>query len=122
MKAPKKNRALKCDNQMSQAFGRAMKQSYKELQEMRDQAYNDGFDTGDNWETVVNTVTIIMALNKKHKFSTDRLLDVVHLANEYVRMANNGERSFMSMMEEIEEKTKIRFPEETKELVRRFGV
>ena len=26
-----------------------------------------------------------------------------------------------SMMEEIEEKTKIRFPEETKELVRRFG-
>lgn len=121
MKAPKKNRVLECDNQMSQAFGRAMKQSYKELQEMRDQAYNDGFDTGDNWATVVNTVTIMMALNKKHKFSTDRLLDVVHLANEYVRMANNGERSFMSMMEEIEEKTKIRFPQETKELVRRFG-
>ena len=85
MKAPKKNRVLECDNQMSQAFGRAMKQSYKELQEMRDQAYNDGFDTGDNWATVVNTVTIMMALNKKHKFSTDRLLDVVHLANEYVK-------------------------------------
>ena len=88
---------------------------------MQDQAYNDGFDTGDDWATVVNTVTIMMALNKKHKFSTDRLLDVVHLANEYARMANSGERSFMSMMEEIEEKTKIRFPEETKELVRRFG-
>lgn len=88
---------------------------------MRDQAYNDGFDTGDNWATVVNTVTIMMALNKKHKFSTDRLLDVVHLANEYVRMANSGERSFMSMIEELESETDVRIPDLNKELVRRFG-
>lgn len=32
MKAPKKNRVLECDNQMSQAFGRAMQKSRKELE------------------------------------------------------------------------------------------
>ena len=42
MKAPKKNRVLECDNQMSQAFARAMQNSRKELEIMQDQAYNDG--------------------------------------------------------------------------------
>ena len=41
MKAPKKNRVLACDNQMSQAFARAMQNSRKELEIMQDQAYND---------------------------------------------------------------------------------
>lgn len=48
MKAPKKNRVLECDNQMSQAFARAMQNSRKELEFMQDQAYNDGFSTGDD--------------------------------------------------------------------------
>lgn len=39
MKAPKKNRVLACDNQMSQAFARAMQNSRKELEVMQDQAY-----------------------------------------------------------------------------------
>lgn len=121
MKPPRKNRVLACDNQMSQAFGRAMQNTRKELEIMQKQAQEEGFDEGDSWATVVNTVTTMMALNELYGFSTDRLLKVIHCANKYARMANNSERSFMSMMEEIEEKTKIRFPEETKELVRRFG-
>ncbi len=112
---------LACDNQMSQAFGRAMQNTRKELEIMQKQAQEEGFDEGDSWATVVNTVTTMMALNELYGFSTDRLLKVIHYANKYARMANSGERSFMSMMEEIEEKTKIRFPEETKELVKRFG-
>lgn len=48
MKAPKKNRVLECDNQMSQAFGRAMQKSRKELEIMQNVAYNDGFSTGDD--------------------------------------------------------------------------
>lgn len=121
MKAPKKNRALECDNQMSQAFGRAMKQSYKELQEMRDQAYNDGFDTGDNWANTINSVTMMLALRKLHGFSTKRLLDVINCANEFVGQANRGERSFMSMIEELESETDVRIPVLNKELARRFG-
>ena len=90
MKAPKKNRVLECDNQMSQAFARAMQNSRKELEIMQDQAY--------------------------------RLLDVINCANEFVGQANRGERSFMSMVEELESETDVRIPDLNKELVRRFGV
>lgn len=57
MKAPKKNRVLESDNQMSQAFARAMQNSRKELEIMQDQAYNDGFNTGDDWANTINSVT-----------------------------------------------------------------
>lgn len=94
MKAPKKNRVLECDNQMSQAFARAMQNSRKELEVMQDQAYNDGFSTGDDWANTINTVTTMLALRKLHGFSTKRLLDVINCANEFVGQANRGERKF----------------------------
>lgn len=122
MKAPKKNRVLECDNQMSQAFARAMQNSRKELEIMQDQAYNDGFNTGDDWANTINSVTMMLALRKLHGFSTKRLLDVINCANEFVGQANRGERSFMSMIEELESETDVRIPDLNKELVRRFGV
>lgn len=121
MKAPKKKRALECDNQMSQAFGRAMQKSRKELEIMQNVAYNDGFNTGDDWANTINTVTTMLALRKLYGFSTKRLLDVINCANEFVGMANKGERSFMSMVEELESETDVRIPDLNKELVRRFG-
>ena len=117
MKAPKKNRVLECDNQMSQAFARAMQNSRKELEVMQDQAYS----TGDDWANTINTVTTMLALRKLHGFSTKRLLDVINCANEFVGQANRGERSFMSMVEELESKTDVRILDLNKELVRRFG-
>lgn len=121
MKAPKKNRALECDNQMSQAFGRAMQKSRKELEIMQNVAYNDGFSTGDDWANTINTVTTMLALRKLYGFSTKRLLDVINCANEFFGMANKGERSFMSMVEELESETDVRIPDLNKELVKRFG-
>lgn len=121
MKAPKKNRVLECDNQMSQAFGRAMQKSKKELEIMQNVAYNDGFSTGDDWANTINTVTTMLALRKLYGFSTKRLLDVINCANEFVGMANKGERSFMSMVEELESETDVRIPDLNKELVKRYG-
>ena len=121
MKAPKKNRVLACDNQMSQAFARAMQNSRKELEVMQDQAYNDGFNTGDDWANTINSVTMMLALRKLHGFSTKRLLDVINCANEFVGQANRGERSFMSMIEELESETDVRIPDLNKGLVKKFG-
>lgn len=121
MKAPKKNRVLACDNQMSHAFARAMQNSRKELEVMQDQAYNDGFNTGDDWANTINTVTTMLALRKLHGFSTKRLLDVINCANEFVGQANRGERSFMSMIEELESETDVRIPDLNKGLVKKFG-
>lgn len=98
-----------------------MQNSRKELEFMQDQAYNDGFSNGDDWANTINTVTTMLALRKFHGFSTKRLLDVINCANEFVGQANRGERSFMSMVEELESETDVRIPDFNKELVRRFG-
>lgn len=70
MKAPKKNRVLACDNQMSQAFARAMQNSRKELEIMQDQAYNDGFNTGDDWANTINSV-------KRGKINRDNMIEEI---------------------------------------------
>ena len=36
---------------------RDMQNSRKELEIMQDQAYNDGFNTGDDWANTINSVT-----------------------------------------------------------------
>lgn len=122
MKAPKKNRALACDNQMSQAFGRAIKKSYNEIKEMQDKAYEDGFNTGDNWSNTVNTVTTMLALRDLYGFSTKRLLNTIYKANEYVAKVNSGECTFRSLVERLETETDVRIPDEYRELVERIWV
>ena len=43
-------------------------------------------------------------------------------ANEYVKMANRGEMSVLSMIQDIEENTDVRFDEMNKNLVKKMGV
>ena len=50
------------------------------------------------------------------------LLTVVQTANEYVKMANEGKMSVLSMMQDIEENTDVRFDEMNKNLVKKMGV
>lgn len=64
----------------------------------------------------------MMALRRLYGFSTKRLLDVVRTANEFVGMANEGKMSVLSMMQEIEENTDVRFDEMNKNLVKKMGV
>lgn len=64
----------------------------------------------------------MMALRRLYGFSTKRLLDVIRTANEYVEMANEGEMSVLSMIQDIEENTDVRFDEMNKNLVKKMGV
>lgn len=109
-------------NQAAQAFGRAMQNCQSQLKEMEQKAYEDGFTVGEDWSNTINTVTTMMALRRLYGFSTKRLLTVVQTANEYVEMANRGEMSVLSMMQDIEENTDVRFDEMNKNLVRKMGV
>lgn len=63
-----------------------------------------------------------MALRRLYGFSTKRLLTVMQTANEYAKMANEGEMSVLSMMQDIEENTDVRFDEMNKNLVKKMGV
>lgn len=120
---PRKQRfPLAQSNQAAQAFGRAMINCHSQIKDMEKQAYEDGFNTGEDWSNTINTVTTMMALRRLYGFSTKRLLDVIRTANGYVEMANKGEMSVISMMQDIEENTDVRFDEMNKNLVKKMGV
>lgn len=123
LKAKKKTRfPVQTSNQATQAFGRAMQNCQSQLKEMEQKSYEDGFTVGEDWSNTINTVTTMMALRHLYGFSTKRLLDVVRTANEYVGMANEGKMSVLSMMQDIEENTNVRFDEMNKNLVKKMGV
>ena len=120
---PKKRKfPLTQNNQTAQAFGRAMQNCQSQLKDMEQKAYEDGFSVGEDWSNTINTVTTMMALRRLYGFSTKRLLDVIRTANKYVEMANRGEMSVLSMMQDIEENTDVRFDEMNKNLVKKMGV
>lgn len=107
------------NNQAAQAFGRTIQSQLKDIEQ---KAYEDGFTVDEDRSNTINTVTTMMALRRLYGFSTKRLLDVVRTANGYVEMANRGEMSVLSMIQDIEENTDVRFDEMNKNLVKKMGV
>ena len=123
LKVKKKTRfPVQTPNQAAQAFGRAMQNCQSQIKDMEKKAYEDGFTVGEDWSNTINTVTTMMALRRLYGFSTKRLLAVVQTANKYVEMANRGEMSVLSMIQDIEENTDVRFDEMNKNLVKKMGV
>ena len=118
----KKKAFIPYTNQQANMFAQSIQNCQKELKEMEKKAYEDGFTVGEDWSNTINTVTTMMALRRLYGFSTKRLLDVVRTANEFVGMANEGEMSVLSMMQDIEESTDVRFDEMNKNLVKKMGV
>lgn len=123
LKVKKKTRfPVQTPNQAAQAFGRAMQNCQNQLKDIEQQAYEDGFTVGEDWSNTINTVTTMMALRRLYGFFTKRLLTVVQTANKYVEMANRGEMSVLSIIQDIEENTDVRFDEMNKNLVKKMGV
>ncbi len=118
----KKKTFIPYTNQQANMFAQSIQNCQKELREMEKKAYEDGFTVGEDWSNTINTVTTMMALRRLYGFSTKRLLTVVKTANEYVKMANEGKMSVLSMMQDIEENTDVRFDEINKNLVKKMGV
>ena len=118
----KKKAFIPYTNKQSHMFAQSIQNCQKELKEMEKKAYEDGFTVGEDWSNTINTVTTMMALRRLYGFSTKRLLTVMRTANEYVKMANRGEMSVLSMMQDIEENTDVRFDEMNKNLVKKMGV
>lgn len=118
----KKKAFIPYTNQQANAFARSIQNCQKELKEMEKKAYEDGFTVGEDWSNTINTVTTMMALRRLYGFSTKRLLDVIRTANKYVEMANRGKMSVLSMIQDIEENTDVRFDEMNKNLVKKMGV
>ena len=120
---PRKQRfPLAQSNQAAQAFGRAMINCHSQIKSMEREAYENGFNDGEDWADTINVVTTMMALRRLYGFSTKRLLAVVQTANKYVKMANEGKMSVLNMIQDIEKNTDVRFDEMYKDLVKKMGV
>lgn len=75
LKVKKKTRfPVQTSNQAAHAFGRAMQNCYRQIKDVEQQAYEDGFTVGEDWSNTINTVTTMMALRRLYGFSTKRLL------------------------------------------------
>ena len=99
-----------------------MQNCHSQIKSMEKEAYENGLMTEKIGTDTINVVTTMMALRRLYGFSTKRLLDVIRTANEYVGMANEGKMSVLSMMQDIEENTDVRFDEMNKNLVKKMGV
>lgn len=118
----KKKAFIPYANKQAHMFAQSIQNCQEELKEMEKKAYEGGFTVGEDWSNTINTVTTMMALRRLYGFSTKRLLDVVRTANEFVEMANEGKMSVLSMIQDIEENTDVRFDEMNKNLVKKMGV
>lgn len=77
---PRKQRfPLAQSNQAAQAFGRAMQNCHSQIKSMEKEAYENGFNDGEDWSDTINVVTTMMALRRLYGFSTKRLLTVAKL-------------------------------------------
>lgn len=75
---PQKQRfPLAQSNQAAQAFGRAMVNCQSQIKNMEKEAYESGFNDGEDWADTINVVTTMMALRRLYGFSTKRLLTVM---------------------------------------------
>lgn len=59
---PRKQRLpLAQSNQAAQAFGRAMINCHSQIKSMEREAYENGFNDGEDWADTINVVTTMMA-------------------------------------------------------------
>lgn len=62
---PRKQRLpLAQPNQAAQAFGRAMINCHSQIKSMEKEAYENGFNDGEDWADTINVVTTMMALRR----------------------------------------------------------
>lgn len=66
---PRKQRLpLAQSNQAAQAFGRAMINCHSQIKSMEKEAYENGFNDGEDWADTINVVTTMMSLRRLYGF------------------------------------------------------
>lgn len=120
--AMKQKSIVPFSNMQSQHMALQFHATRQQLEQMEQQIWNDAWNEAEEWANIVNTVTTMMALHDLYRFKGEVMLKIVKKANEYVAMANRGERTIMSMMDELEEKYGFGFDQGHRELVKKIGL
>lgn len=109
-------------NRQAQHFAAELHATYSQLKKMEEDIWREAWNEAEEWANIVNTVTTMMALHELYRWKGEIMLKVVKKANEYVAMANKGERTILSMMDELEEKYGFGFDKGHREMVKKYGL
>lgn len=109
-------------NMQSQHMAMQFHATRQQLEQMEKQIWDDAWNEAEEWSNIVNTATMMLAINELYHWKGEVMLKIVKKANEYVAKANSGERTITDMMDELQEKYGFCFDEGHRELVRRYGL
>ena len=108
-------------NRQTQHMAMEFHATRDQLKRMEEEIWRDTWEEAEEWSNIVNTVTVMKYLHDKKHWKAETLLKIVKGANEYVQMANRGEQTVLSMMEELQS-IGFGFDEKHWELVRKIGL
>lgn len=109
-------------NRQAQHFAMEFHATREQLKQMEKQIWDDAWNEAEEWSNIVNTATMMLAINEPYHWKGETMLKIVKKANEYVAKANRGEQSVTEMMDELQEKCGFCFDEKHRELVKRYGL
>lgn len=120
-KASSRAKKLPFANRQMQHMAMEFHATRDQLKRMEEEIWKDAREEAEEWSNIVNTVTVMKYLHDKKRWKAETLLRIVKGANEYVQMANRGEQTVLSMMEELQS-IGFGFDEKHWELVRKIGL
>lgn len=109
-------------NMQSQHMAMEFHATREQLKQMEKQIWDDAWNEAEEWANIVNTATMMLAINELYHWKGETMLKIIKKSNEYVAKANRGEQSVTDMMDELQKRCGFCFDDKHRELVRRYGL
>lgn len=94
--------------------------------EEREKSYKDGcekgFEDGQNWANIENSITFLLALHDTYEFGPEEIMTVVRKGNEYIHQANKGNPTIGQLARRLNEQCEIQLDKDDVELLRKFSI
>lgn len=122
MKSKQKRVAMPFSNMQKQHMAREFHATHEELKRIETQSYENGWNDGESWSNICNTISMFLALHDIEGYGSMRMLKILERANEYIKLANTGQRSMLDMAAEVKEKYRLQIDDKHMELLTRVGL
>ena len=109
-------------NRQQQHMFREFHATREELLKIEYESYENGWNDGESWSNICNTIAMFLALHDIEGYGSRRMLKVLEKANDYIKLANDGKRSMIDMAAEVRDKYHLRIDEKHMELLERVGL
>lgn len=122
MKSKPKKTVIPFSNRHQQHLFREFHATREELLKIEHDSYENGWNDGESWSNICNTISMFLALHDIEGYGSRRMLKVLEKANDYIKMANDGQRSMLDMAAEVKEKYRLQIDDKHMELLERVGL